>query len=272
MGRNPYLDDAVHLAQEAGQLLLRHLDGTLKVDAKGVSDIVTTADRASEELILGGLRKAFPDHAMLGEEVGHMPRASQYCWIVDPLDGTINYAAGVPIFSVSIALFRDGEPIVGVVYDPNRPELFCAVRGEGAYLNDRPISVHEGEWPHAPLFAVSSSIIRSEHLPEGPHYVGSISSVARQYRNVGAASLNMCYMAAGRFNGYIDTYTKLWDFAASSLIILEAGGLFTAPSGTPIFPIPSDSSAYAGESVPVLATNREMHQKIVEMMMGHEKA
>jgi len=266
--KDPFLNAAVHLAKEAGQLLLRHLDGALKVDTKGVSDIVTTADRASEELILDGLRAAFPDHAMLGEEVGHTPRASEYCWIVDPLDGTINYAAGVPIFSVSIALFQDERPTVGVVYDPNRPELFHAIRGEGAYLNDRPICVHEGAWPHAPLFAVSSSVVRSEHLPEGPHYVGNISSIVRQYRNIGAASLNMCYMAAGRFNGYIDTYTKLWDFAASSLIITEAGGIFTAPSGVPIFPIPSDSGAYVGENVPVLATNREMHRTIVEMMLG----
>ena len=266
MGSGQFVEVAVTLAKEAGALLLKHLNETLTVDPKGVSDIVTTADRASEELILNGLRRAFPDHSMLGEEIGHTVRASEYCWIVDPLDGTINYAAGVPIFSASIALFRDGSPIVGVVYDPNRDELFRAVQGEGAYLNDRPIRVHEGAWPHAPLFAVSSSVVRSEHLLEGPHYVGRISAAVRQYRNIGAASLNMCYMAAGRFNGYIDTYTKLWDFAASSLIILEAGGTFTSPSGDPILPIPADSTAYAGESVPVLATNREMHRRTVDLL------
>jgi myo-inositol-1(or 4)-monophosphatase len=227
-----FLETAIAAAREAGALQLQHLGGELNISSKSNdSDLVTFVDKACEAAIRARILGAHPDHAILGEEGGNVGD-SAHQWIVDPLDGTVNYAHGFPFFCVSIALEVNGERRVGVVYDAVRDELFHAVQGGGAFLNGKPIRVSsQGE--------LSGRAMLATGFPYDPQSALEALEVFKRFlglglpiRRPGAAALDLCYVACGRIDGFFEYKLNAWDCAAAILVIEEAGGQVSNFSGS----------------------------------------
>ncbi len=253
-----FLSVAKDISQEAGALLLKYYGQIDNLEYKGVGDIVTQADRESETLINNRLKAEFPGHSILGEEYGLFDQKSDYCWAIDPLDGTANYAGQLPIFSVSLALLYKGSPIIGVVFDPNQQFIYWGAKNAGAYLNGNKISVNNRVCIESiSLFGAAADII--EALPSYLREIGKV-------RSLGSAAIHLSSVAAGYFDGCVDINTKLWDVAAGALILQEAGGVFTDHSGNPVFPLQTSSPAYHGHRIPFLATNGKIHQQALELI------
>jgi len=193
---------------------------------KGEVDIVTEVDERAEQLIREILLGAFPNYGMLAEEGGWLSGDEDARWIVDPLDGTTNYAHGLPIFCVSIALEKAGEVVLGVVHDPIGEETYVAERGEGATLNGEPIRVSDTDEPIRALIATGFPYDRAE-MPEALEVFGRFEAITRGMRRLGATALDLCYVASGRLDGYYERGIWAWDMAAGSLILEEAGGKVT---------------------------------------------
>ncbi len=229
-----YLQTARQAALRAGDLIRQRLGSAIRVDKKGRIDLVTEVDTACEALIRSTLTSEFPDHRILGEEGGEIGGEGPCRWLVDPLDGTTNFAQGYPFFAVSIGLEIEGRMEVGVVHDPTRHETFWAIRGQGAWLDDRPIHV------------TNCTRIDDALLVTGfPYDVRSCPDIhldlfrdfvlkARGIRRDGAAALDLCYVACGRFDGFWELGLSPWDLAAGSLIVTEAGGRVTDFAGRPL--------------------------------------
>lgn len=220
---------AVTTARDAGAILRDKL-GQVTIHYKGVVDLVTDADRASETLVGERLSAAFPDHRLFGEEgiakINGAGDDAEYAWIVDPLDGTTNYAHGYPHFGVSIALAHRGHVVVGVVYDPMRDELFVAERGKGATLNGRPIRVSGTTELIRSLLATGFSYDLAERGQQLEIW-GEMQSQTQGIRRDGAAALNLSYVAAGRIDAFWEDPLMPWDMAAGALLVEEAGGIVT---------------------------------------------
>jgi myo-inositol-1(or 4)-monophosphatase len=231
-----YLATAIEAVVRAGDAQIERLGGSLRVDKKGAIDLVTEMDLEIERAFRAMIGQRFPSHVVLGEEFeerGDRESTPQYCWVLDPIDGTTNYAHGLPIFCASLALEIEGEAVVGAVYDPNRRELFTAERGRGAWLNGVPLRV-----------STASALIDSL-LVTGFHYnihkdsselielFGEFISRARAVRRLGSAALDLCYVAAGRFDAFWEQKLQPWDVAAGALIVQEAGGRVTTIDGAP---------------------------------------
>jgi myo-inositol-1(or 4)-monophosphatase len=225
---NAALAVADDLAHRAGALLLEALQHPRRISFKGAINLVTETDRQSEALIVGGLCEAFPDHHIVGEEGGGAgaPRESApYRWYVDPLDGTTNFAHGVPIFSVSIALAGpDDQPLLGVVYDPTRNECFRAVRGQGAALNGQPLRVSDISDLSQAALVTGFPYDRWTNPDNNIDTFVSFLLRAQAVGRMGSAALNLCYVAAGRFDGYWERRINPWDVMAGLLCVQEAGG------------------------------------------------
>lgn len=222
---------ATDLVVKAGAILRDRLDDERQVSHKGIVDLVTDADHASEALIWAGLKAVFPDHRMTGEEgsVGaDVSMAEQpFGWVFDPLDGTTNYAHRYPHFAVSICLEYNGEPVVGAVYDPMRDELFAARKDHGATLNGVPISVSAtGSLQHSLLASGFSYDLsdRAAQMVLWEHF----NNAARGVRRDGAAALDLCWVANGRLDGYWERPVQSWDMGAGVIIVREAGGIVSA--------------------------------------------
>jgi myo-inositol-1(or 4)-monophosphatase len=219
--------------REAGALLLDRM-GRVAVHAKGQADLVTEADYASQELIRRTILEAFPDHAVLGEEdqpgTSPGPSDSDYRWIVDPLDGTTNFVHQVPHFSVSLALEHRGNLLVGAVYHPAADECYTAEAGQGAYLNGRRIRTSQVSSMSEALAAVGFPSVVTSESPDLKFFLTALEA-CQAIRRTGSAALNLCYLAAGRFDATWSYCTKIWDVAAGVLMIREAGGLVTSPEG-----------------------------------------
>jgi myo-inositol-1(or 4)-monophosphatase len=222
---------ATDLAVRAGAILRDRLEAERQVIHKGVVDLVTDADHASEALIWEGLKAVFPDHRMMGEEgsVGATATMAEqpFGWVFDPLDGTTNYAHRFPHFAVSICLEHRGVPVVGVVYDPMRDELFAARKGHGATMNGQPIAVSlTGELVRALLASGFSYDLaeRASQVVLWEHFNNRTQGV----RRAGAAALDLCYVAIGRLDGYWERPVRPWDMGAGVIIVREAGGIVTA--------------------------------------------
>lgn len=251
------------LAREAGDILMGYYGEIHSIDYKGIGDIVTEADKASEQLITERLESRFPDYAILGEEFGMSAVQSDSCWVTDPLDGTANYAARCPIFAVAIGLLHNGIPVLGVVFDPNTDRMFSAVKDRGATLNGAPIHVNDRqELDPIGLFGFGSPVLEILH---------PFIQKTGKGRSLGSAALHICSVASGYFDGSFDLYTKLWDIAAAAIILQEAGGSITQPSGAPLFPLAPDSSAYEGHDVPFLATNGKIHAECLSTLKENEE-
>ncbi|MGQ9478237.1 MAG: inositol monophosphatase family protein [Candidatus Bipolaricaulia bacterium] len=249
---------ALEAARRAGQLLREGFGSNQRFALKSSRlDLVTEYDRAAEELIIEAIRSEFPQHGLLGEEGSSYQASSAYRWLIDPLDGTTNFAHGYPIFAVSIALARGEELLLGVVYNPILDELFFAERGRGASLNGRPIRVSETDDLSRALLATG--------FPYDPGRIGLNLRLferfiykAQAIRRDGSAALNLCYVACGRLDGFWEIDLKPWDLAAGALIVREAGGKVTTFSGGEL-DLDGDE---------VLASNGKIHQEMVTILGG----
>jgi myo-inositol-1(or 4)-monophosphatase len=247
-------------ARTGGEILRRRVDSIREIRHKGAIDIVTDVDLESEQAVCATLLGAFPTHTILAEEGGARGGTdSRYRWIVDPLDGTTNYAHGFPFFCVSIGLEVDGALVLGVVYAPSLDELFVAEAGRGASLNDRPIQVSAIHELDQALLATGFPYDRAE-FSRALRSFEVMSLQSQAVRRAGSAALDLCYVACGRLDGYWEHAVKPWDVAAGALIVLEAGG---AVSGT-------DGSVFDVESGQLVATNGMLHPPITAALAGHQ--
>lgn len=252
---------AVRAAQEAGALLRSRLGQPRDVEFKGIVDLVTDADRASETLIANQIRAAFPDHRIIGEEgargAGEQAGGERppYGWLIDPLDGTTNFAHAYPHFAVSIALERNGVLQVGVVYDPMRDELFVAERGQGATLNERPLRVSTTDRLIRALIATGFPYDLDQRGEAMATWEGFLNT-AQGTRRDGSAALNLCYVAAGRLDGFWERPLNAWDMGAGALMVMEAGGRVTGYNGGPFDP-------YGRE---IIASNGHLHQAMRQVI------
>ena len=224
------MEVAKEVSSKAGELLARRFPETKEIMAKGVDDIVTDVDKEAEELILSTLHQEFPDMGLLGEESLGPDPTSGYVWIVDPIDGTFNYAWGIPFFSVVVGLAHDGEVIVGVNYDPLRKEMFHAERGRGAFLNDKPIHVSERTTIKGSLLGMDFSY-NDDGTVNGLNVMTSIWPGFRAGRIMGSSALGISYAAAGRIDLYFHNGAEPWDQVAGMLLVEEAGGIITDRNG-----------------------------------------
>lgn len=251
---NPTLAYIERLARQAGQILRAGYQQEHQVDYKGVIDLVTEVDRKSEDYLLGEIRKDFPDHDILAEESGGT-RGDGQQWYIDPLDGTVNYAHNIPIFSVSIAYASNGTLSLGAVYDPLRDEMFTAERGAGAYLNGSPLQVSSASDIQKSLLVTGFPYdIQNPKVNNLNNFV-YFSKRSQGVRRLGSAALDLSYVAAGRFDGFWEMALKPWDVAAGGLICEEAGARVTNVHGEADF-ISSPQS--------ILATAPGIHTRMLE--------
>ncbi|OGQ22268.1 MAG: inositol monophosphatase [Deltaproteobacteria bacterium RIFCSPLOWO2_02_FULL_44_10] len=250
---------AVKLAKKAGKIQMKRLGEKHHIEYKGEINIVTEVDHACEELIVNGLKKAFPHHDILAEEGRGGGSSSEYRWIVDPLDGTVNYAHGFLAFCVSIALEIRGELVVGVIYDPTRDECFTAIKGKGAYLNKKRIQVSPVSKLRQALLATgfAYNIYEKEVMDNFNHFQNFIKT-AQAVRRPGSAALDLAWVASGRLDGFWEFFLKPWDMAAGVLIVREAGGTVTS----------FDGSAFDLYGTRILASNGFIHDDMRGILSG----
>ena len=251
------LDVAVEAAREAGKLLKMHSGKPKSVERKAgqETNLVTEIDRKAEELIINMIRKHYPHHDFLAEESGSRSQESEYRWIIDPLDGTTNFTHGLPVFCVSIGLEQKGSIVLGVVYDPNADELFTAERGKGAYLNRRRIRVSRTTTLIESLLVTGFPYDVQSNPDRVVEHFNNFLMRAQALRRLGSAALDLCYVAAGRFDGFWEVSLNPWDMAAGVLIVEEAGGRYTDFLGNP-------STIYKKN---LLTSNGLIHQQMVEV-------
>ena len=226
---HPMLNIAVKAARAAGAIINRaSLDlDVLKVGSKGPNDFVSEVDQAAEQAIIEVLLEAYPGHGILAEESGrqHGARHSDFVWIIDPLDGTTNFLHGFPVYAVSIALAHRGQVQQAVVYDPTRNDLFYASRGRGAFLNDKRLRVSKRTRIGDALIGTGFPFRKGDNFKRYVKMFEEVMQSCAGLRRPGAAALDLCYVAAGYYDGFFETGLNPWDVAAGSLIITEAGGL-----------------------------------------------
>lgn len=270
MGKQ-FLEVAVETAIEAGSILLSEFDHPAKISYKGEVDLVTQADRRSEEAIVGRLRHYFPEHSIVAEEGGGQEGDGRHRWIVDPLDGTTNFAHGYPCFAVSIGFEDAGELVAGVIYQPITKELFTASRGEGAYLNEKRIQVSTIDRLATSLLATGFPSTKRARNPN-IHYYWNFTLRSHGVRRDGSAALDLACVACGRFDGFWEFGLHPWDTAAGVLLVREAGGVVTNFSGQPYRPgdyetlasngrIHTELRQVAAEIEHQIADNTEIPQK-----------
>jgi myo-inositol-1(or 4)-monophosphatase len=251
------LQTVVEAARRAGQVIRERYPGGRNVTIKGYRDIVTEVDTAAEAVILDLVRTRFPDHAVLSEEAGGSGISSGYTWVVDPLDGTTNYAHRIPFFSVSIGVLEDGEPVVGVIHDPLRDQMFVAERGKGATLDGQAMHVSRVaklsnvlmglDWGH-------SDDVRAQMLA----FLLEVAPRSGTVRALGSAALAQAYVAAGWLDAYFNLAMKPWDTAAGILMVTEAGGRCTTSEGDP----------YSVEVPDCLVSNGLIHEALLAIKRG----
>ncbi len=254
MNFSPNLPDLERLARQAGQILRDNYEKDLQVEYKGVIDLVTHVDHLSEDFLLGEIARQFPDHQVMSEESGGADYG-EHQWYIDPLDGTVNYAHGVPLFCVSIAYARRGQLVLGAIYDPMRDELFLGERGQGAWCNGRRLQVSQATSLEKSLLVTGFPYDTWYAKRNNFDYFVKFARMTQGVRRLGSAAIDLCYVAAGRFDGYWELSLKPWDVAAGGLIALEAGALVTNVDGHPGFIQPPQS---------ILAANPNLHPLMLE--------
>jgi myo-inositol-1(or 4)-monophosphatase len=251
-----FLATAVEAVIQAGAMQIAGA-GNLHIEKKGVIDIVTEIDRQVEQMFRTMIADRFPDHDILAEEFatqGDRERSSRYCWVFDPVDGTTNYAHGLPIFCSAASLEIDGQPVVAAVYDPNRRELFTAERGVGAWLNGAPMRVSSATTLIDSLLCTGFPYSVHSEADELVALFGAFLKRARAVRRLGSAAIDLCYVAAGRLDGFWEQRLHPWDVSAGALLVEEAGGRVTNLSGGPF-------DSRRGEAI---ASNGFVHSAMVE--------
>ena len=254
-----YLHTAVQAAQEAARIHRFHIGGELDVSTKSnITDLVTKVDKMCEQKIRDLIAERYPDHAVLGEEQGGPGSDAEFRWIVDPLDGTVNYAHGFPFYCVSIALEIRGQVEVGVVLDSAHHEMFSAVRGGGAYLDGAPLRVSAESDPARAMMATGFSYDPGRKIENAEVFMRMLPEV-RAIRRPGAAALDLSYVAAGRLDGFWELTLNPWDVAAGVLIIEEAGGRVSGANGEP----------YRLSDPVLIASNGLLHERLVDLLALH---
>ncbi len=251
---SPTLTDLERLARQAGQILHGGYQKEHQVDYKGVIDLVTEVDRQSEDYLLGEIRKSFPDHQILAEESGGT-RGGDCQWYIDPLDGTVNYAHHIPIFCVSIAYASNGTMKLAAVYDPMRAEMFTAERGKGAFLNGRPLRVSGAVELRKSLLVTGFPYDAWDSEFDNFGNFVKFAKLTQGVRRLGSAALDLCYVAASRFDGFWELSLSPWDVAAGGLICEEAGGRVTNVYGEADYISPPQS---------IVATTPGIHARMLE--------
>ncbi len=249
-----YLETSVEIAREAGALLSKFFERRIPYELKGEHDLVTEADRASEQLVIDRLRSHFPSHSIVAEEGGGHTGSSEYCWYVDPLDGTTNFAHGFPMYNVTLALERAGELIAGVVFDPERNEMFTCERGSGAYLNNRRIRVSKVSRLEDTLVATGFPS-KKRHQNVNVHFYYQLAMLSHGVRRAGSAALDLAYVASGRLDGFWEFGLNPWDMAAGILLITEAGGQCSDMTGATV--------NLRGPHL--LVSNRLVHEQMIQL-------
>ncbi|MBX7045792.1 MAG: inositol monophosphatase [Ignavibacteria bacterium] len=242
---------------EAGIILKDNFAGNFKIESKDIiANLVTEIDKKSEQKIIEVIKNDFPEHNILSEEIGALTQESNYKWIIDPIDGTVNYAHSIPITCISIGIEKDGEVIMGAVYNPMMDELFFAEKGEGSYFNEKRIHVSK-EDNFAKALLVTGFPYDSSRNPHKPVDVfGRIVYHDIPVRRLGSAALDLCWTAMGRFEGFWEYNLNAWDVAAGCIILTEAGGKLTDFNGSPL-------SIYQRE---ILATNGLIHEQLRKLI------
>ena len=249
-----FLETAAEIAREAGALIAEYHAQSIGFELKGEYDLVTEADRASEKLIVERLRVAFPTHSVVAEEGGGKDRDSEYCWYVDPLDGTTNFAHGFPMFNVTLALERAGEMIAGVVYHPIHDEMFQAEKGGGAFLNGKKIHVSKAARVEDALVATGFPS-RKRHENVNVYFYYELAMMSHGVRRAGAAALDLAYVACGRLDAFWEFGLNPWDMAAGVLLVREAGGTVSGMHG----------ETFGLRGPHMLADNTLLHQPMLDV-------
>jgi myo-inositol-1(or 4)-monophosphatase len=253
-GMASYLETSAEIAREAGALLAKYFERRVSFELKGEHDLVTEADRASEQLVVERLRAHFPTHSIVAEEGGGHSGTSDYCWYVDPLDGTTNFAHGFPMYNVTMALEHAGELIAGVTFDPERNEMFASERGSGAYLNNRRIRISK-------VTRIQDSLVgtgfpsKKRHQNVNVHFYYQLAMVTHGVRRAGSAGLDLAYVASGRLDAFWEFGLNPWDMAAGILLVKEAGGKCSDMNGGPT----------TLRSPHLLADNGAIHDAMVQL-------
>ena len=253
----PSLSDVESLARAAGKILHDGYEKDHDIQFKGVIDLVTEIDHQSEAFLLGEIARRWPESRVFAEESGESGRAGGLTWYVDPLDGTVNYAHGVPIFCVAIACAWEGQTRLAVVYDPMRDELFAAERGRGAWLNGRPLKVSSASELQKSLLVTGFPYNTWTAKPNNLEYFGRFAIRTQGVRRLGSAALDACYVAAGRFDGFWELSLHAWDVAAAGLIAEEAGALVTDIKGLP---------DYLADPISVLAAAPGVYGQMLDVL------
>jgi myo-inositol-1(or 4)-monophosphatase len=251
-----FLATAIEAVVRAGEIQMAHFGRAMRVDKKGTIDLVTEIDLEVERGFRGTIAERFPNHAVLGEEFeaqGDREAVAPYCWVFDPVDGTTNYAHGLPIFCSSLALEIDGAPVVAAIYDPNRRELFTAERGQGAWLNGAPIRVSSASTLIDSLLCTGFPYNVQQDAGELVGVFAQFLGVSRAVRRLGSAAIDLVYVAAGRLDGFWEHQLQPWDVSAGALIVEEAGGRVTDLEG-------GDFRSRGGS---VIASNGHIHEQMV---------
>jgi myo-inositol-1(or 4)-monophosphatase len=244
------------LSRAAGDILNYYAGREKLVEYKGQANLVTIADKKSEELIISGILGRYPQHSILAEESGVTQPGAPIKWIIDPVDGTTNYAHGYPFYCVSIAVEENGEVICGCVYDPIRDEMFSAARGAGAYCNGERLQVSEADRLSKALLITGFPYNFRERIETVIEQFRKFLVASQAVRRGGSAALDLCYVAAGRLDGFWELYLQPWDTAAGRIILEEAGGRVTGFNGQPF-------NIYEKE---ILASNGHIHDEMLAIL------
>ncbi|MCW7753582.1 inositol monophosphatase [Desulfobotulus sp. H1] len=256
MNKEALLHTAVMAARVGGERLMAHFGNLNGIRKKGRTDLVTDADTASEQAVIDHIRNRFPDHGIMAEESGMQGDNTSFLWIIDPLDGTTNFAHGLPFFAVSIGISLDGRLLAGCVFNPVMQECFTAMEGKGACKNGIPISVSQTTSIEDSLLATGFPYSLDQKFDALTSRFRRCIRPARGIRRLGAASLDLCYVANGHFDGFWEEDLKPWDTAAGSIIAREAGALVTDFSGNP-------HHIHAAE---ILASNGRIHEPLRSLL------
>jgi myo-inositol-1(or 4)-monophosphatase len=256
-----FLTTAIEAVVHAGDIMMSRFGTGIRVDKKGTIDLVTEVDVAIERSFREMVGERFPDHAVLGEEMGGSAAPPPGpCWVFDPIDGTTNFAHGLPIFCASLALEIDGVAQVAAVYDPTRRELFTAERGSGAFLNGRRLQVSDAAALVDAVLVTGFPYDVHQRVDEIVGLFAAFVGQARAVRRLGSAAIDLCYVAAGRMDGFWESDLKAWDIAGGALVVEQAGGRVTDMSGAPF-------SSRAGR---VLASNGLLHDSMLAVIRDFE--
>lgn len=266
------LQYAVELARGASKIVLEHY-GRVERRTKARGEAVTEADRATQRFIVAGLRTRYPNDGMVGEESDtgdgitfDCPDPDGRVWVIDPIDGTNNFVGGLGNFAVCIGLLEAGRPVLGVVLDVCRDQLYCGAAGEGVYVDDKRVRVLETPLNEASLFMLTANLLdKNGRLPQ--YAIHWMSQTAWKIRILGSAALEAAQVAAGIAHAALTVNGKLWDAAAPAALVLEAGGLVTDLAGKDVFPF--DLYHYAGAKVPYLAATPAAHPVLLKQMLDH---